>query len=247
MRIGRPRNDGNGGIDNSFGKNILPTLLGVDPTFVSDVDDGLADGAFTDLLDLGCLPPTGDATTLASRLFAGSPFGAMPHWDGTDAWRVRPEWLANATDATSSTLVFPSGSVSANVFDSGANGTVVLNLPMNANGTSFEMRLTIRAARLRMTLSADRASATGGILGGVLDTEELVGEVRKFGRALGLCGSSILDAFSTQVRQASDIMSDGRQDTTQTCNGISIGLGFEMQPARIGGVGGAVPVSAGCP
>jgi hypothetical protein len=108
------------------------------------------------------------------------------------------------------------------------------------------MNLRLYAARVTMTLSADRKSATGGTLGGVLNTEELVTEVQRVGYLLGLCNSSMLPNLITLVRQASDIMADGTQDPTQTCNGISMGLTFEMKQVQRGNVGPATPPGATC-
>jgi hypothetical protein len=115
------------------------------------------------------------------------------------------------------------------------------------NGNSTTLKLTLYAARVTMTLSADRQSATGGIIGGVLNTEELVTEAEKLAYLLGLCGSSTAATLETLVRQASDIMSDGTQDTTKVCDGISVGFGFDMAPAQIGSVGPPTPPPVTCP
>ena len=109
------------------------------------------------------------------------------------------------------------------------------------------MKLTLYAAKMTMTLSADRKSATGGMIGGVLNTEEFVAEVKKVGALFMFCGQPLFDNLVTQTRQASDIMSDGSQDPTMPCDGISMGLGFEMQEAQLGGVGPANPVGMSCP
>jgi hypothetical protein len=37
-----------------------------------------------------------------------------------------------------------------------------------------------------------------------------------------------------QIREASDMMQDGTQDPAKECDGISIGLGFEMTRVVIG-------------
>jgi hypothetical protein len=97
-----------------------------------------------------------------------------------------------------------------------------------------------------MTMSADRKSATGGMIGGVLNTEEFVAEVKKVGFLLQLCGNPLFDNLVNQVRQASDIMDDGTQDPMQVCNGISMGLGFDMSAAQIGDVGPANVVGMSC-
>ena len=238
--------DGDLGIDNSFGRNLLPVFLSLYPTFTTDVQSNIDAGAFTSLLEPLCLPPSGDVPVLDTKFFAGTPLGTPPLWDGTDSWPVNPEFLADPLDSESSDVLFVGGSVVGSSYDAGT-GTFVLLIPIQTQTSSTELRLTLHAARVTMTLSADRKSATSGKLGGVLDTEEFVSEVKKVGFLLGICQSSLLDSLLTSIRQASDILNDGSQDPTQTCNGISIGLAFEMGAANIGAVGPAPPASMACP
>ena len=49
-----------------------------------------------------------------------------------------------------------------------------------------------------------------------------------------------------QVKRASDIMVDGTQDPTKTCDGISVGLGFEAQAGALGNPVVVLPVAM-CP
>jgi hypothetical protein len=242
-----PYPDGNQGIDNSFGKNLLPLILGIDPTWVTDINNSILQGNFTALLEIECLPPTGDVPVLTTKLFAGAPLGMMPKWDGTDTWSVEPDLLSNPMDPESSSIIFPQCSVMGTAFNAGKNGTFVLTIPITTQGKSTSLKLTLYAAQLTMTLAADRKSATGGIVGGVLNTEDFVTQVKNVGSLLGLCANPLLANLETQVRQASDIMADGSQDPTQTCNGISVGLGFDLQEAQLGGVGPAAPVEMTCP
>lgn len=46
--------------------------------------------------------------------------------------------------------------------------------------------------------------------------------------------SATFESIAQQIRQASDILADGTQDPGVTCNGISIGLGFEAEAATLG-------------
>jgi hypothetical protein len=239
--------DGNNGIDNSFGKNLLPIILGLDPNLPTDTNTALLNGVFSTLLEMNCLPPTGDAPSFLTKLFVATALGSTPKWDGTDVWPVAPELLSNPADPDSSTITFAMSSVTGTTFDSGKNQTVVLWIPMNVNGRTNVLKLKLYAAEVTMNLSADRKSATGGMIGGVLNTEELVTQVNAVGYTLGLCGNSLLTNLLTQVRQASDIMSDGTQDPTKTCDGISIGLGFEMKQAQRGDIGPASPTQMTCP
>lgn len=242
-----PYPDGDEGIDNSFGKNLLPLILSLYPTWVTDINTGIGKGFFTSLLKLECLPPTGDVPVLTTKLFGGTSLGMVPKFDGTDKWPVSPELLSDPMDPESSTVIFANSSVTGSLFDAGKNETFILTVPLKTMTSSASIKLTLYAAHTTMTLAADRKSATGGMIGGVLNTEEFVAEVKKVGALLNLCGTAVFDNLLTQVRQASDIMTDGTQDPDKTCDGISMGLGFEMKEVQVGIVGPANPVGMACP
>src|SRR6185436_2700690 len=106
-----PYPDGDKGIDNSFGHNLMPLLVSLFPNFSDQVTKGINDGVFTSLLELQCLPPEGDVPVMTSKLFGAEALGAMPLWDGTDKWPVAPELLSDPTDPESSTVVFSKSSV----------------------------------------------------------------------------------------------------------------------------------------
>lgn len=238
--------DGDMGIDNSFGKNLLPQILALYPTWVTDINNSLQNGIFTVLLKMYCLPPMGDVPVLTTKLFGGTSLGMMPKFDGMDKWPVAPELLGDPKDPESSTITFKKCSVTGTTFDIGKNETFILTVPVTTQSKSTSIKLTLHAAQTQMTLAANRKSATGGIIGGVLNTEEFVAEIKKVGALLSLCNTSLFDGLVTQVRQASDIMTDGTQDPTKTCDGISMGLGFEMKEVQRGDVGPVTPVGMAC-
>jgi hypothetical protein len=242
-----PYPDGDEGIDNSFGKNLLPTLLSVDPTFGTDINNGIQDGVFTSLLKLECLPPMGDVPSFTTKVFGGTGLGFPPKFDGTDKWPVAPELLSDPKDPLSSTVVFSKASVIGTTFDSGKNQVFILSVPLKTAAATTSLKLNLYAAQVTMTLNADRTGSTLGLIGGVLNTEELVTEIKKVGALMNLCNSPIFPNLLNQIRQASDIMTDGTQDPAKTCDGISIGLGFEMKEAQIGDVGMPTPVGMTCP
>jgi hypothetical protein len=241
-----PYPDGDQGIDNSFGKNLLPLIISLYPNWVTDINNGISSGFFTVLLKLSCLPPTGDVPAFTTKLFGGTALGSMPKFDGTDLWPVSPELLTNTMDPESSAVLFNNSSVTGTMFDAGKDETFILTVPIKTDTASTSIKLTLYAAKTTMTLGADRKSATNGRIGGVLNTEEFVAEMKKVGALLGLCDSALFDGLITQVRQSSDIMADGTQDPTKICDGISMGLGFEMKEVLIGGVGPKAPEGASC-
>jgi len=242
-----PYPDGDNGIDNSFGKNLLPLILAVDATLVPDTNFGLKNGYFNVLLKLDCLPPTGDVPAFTTKLFGGTALDATPKFDGTDKWPVSPDLLSNPKDPDSSTVLFNNSSVVGTTFDAGKNATFILTIPIKSSTVTTSIKLTLYAARITMTLAADRKSSTSGKIGGVLNTEEFVAEMKKVGALLNDCNDPLFAGLLTQARQSSDIMADGSQDPTKTCNGISMGLGFEMKEVLRGDVGPAAPIGMSCP
>jgi hypothetical protein len=238
--------DGDNGIDNSFGKNLLPTILSLYPTWTTDINNGIQNGRFTALVKLLCLPDTGDVKQFTTELYAGTTLPMAPAFDGSDKWPVEPGLLSDPLDPLSSTVLFPNSSLTGVTFDAGKDGKFIISVPVRTMTDSTSMKLTLYAAHITMTMSADRKSATGGMIGGVLNTEEFVAEVKKVGFLLQLCGNPLFDNLVNQVRQASDIMDDGTQDPMQVCNGISMGLGFDMSAAQIGDVGPANVVGMSC-
>lgn len=233
--------DGKNGIDNSFGKNILPLLLNIAPGFSDNTTSSITDGAFTIMLDFVGLTPAADQPTLTTRLYGGGDLMAPPAFDGKDCWPVTPELLTNPQDIKSSSVVFDKSSIVGNKWSSGAAGTITLTVPAG----SATITLTIHKAQVVLDLAADHKSATGGLIGGVLDTDEFVKEVKKAIFAINPAYCALIAMVETQIRQNSDILNDGSQDKAKTCNGISIGFGFTMQEVQLGGVGPKTPPGAG--
>lgn len=235
--------DGVNGIDNSFGRNVLPLWLNLDPSFITDVNKSLQNGNFTMMLGMECLPPMGDVASFVTRLFNGTSLGMPPKWDGSDQWPVRPELLSDPMNPASSMITYSNSSVKNMVFDSGNKVPFVLTLPM----ANTWITLRLYSAHVTMNLAADHNSATGGIIGGVLKTEEFISELTKVGSSLGLCGTALYTYLLMAIRQASDIMADGSQDPTKTCDGISIGLTFDSAQVQLGSVGPTIPMAPSCP
>ncbi len=238
--------DGDDGIDNSFGKNMLPVILSLSTQWPTAVNNSLDQGNFNAMLKAYCLPDSGDAQ-ITTKVFGGADLGAIPMFDGTDVWPVAPELLGDLSDPESSTLVFENSSVTADVFDSGPDESFILTIPITYNDQTASLKLTLHSAQLTMDLSNDRKSATGGVLGGVLNTEELVDQVKKVAFMADICEDASYPAILQTIRQMSDIMTDGTQDPSQTCDGISFGVHFEMVEVQLGNVALPAPVGMACP
>jgi hypothetical protein len=236
--------DGDAGIDNSFGKNVLPIIasLASDPT--ATINSSITAGEFTLLVELEGLTAAADAPDVTGKLFSGSTMASQPKFDGTDCWPVTAESLTDANDIESATALFPMSTLASNHFESASAGTTV-SMTFSLGGLPFT--LTIHEARIAMDLDADHQGAQSGQIGGVLDTEELVAALKTAAGSFdpSLCSGSTFENIANQFRQASDILADGTQDPNQDCNGISIGIGFRAKAAKLGGV--AAPVQPNDP
>lgn len=230
--------DGPGGVDNSFGRNIVSFIGSVleDPS--NTATEAIQDGSFSIGLDMETLGASADYNGVPTSLYA-----LVGGEDGT--WEKVPE-LLNADG--SSKIVFPSAYVVANKWVSGEPQNIDLNLAI----ADIELALTIKAAVITVELNADRTVGSNGIIAGVLNTEDLVAEIAKIAENLagdqeGLCpGDTLFESVVQTIRNASDIMADGSQNAGATCDGISIALGFDATAVTIGeaaepseGAGGA--------
>jgi len=237
--------DGNDGVDNAFGKILLPIIVGLAQDAGQQVNEAINDGNFTILMDIEGLGSGPDYVDLHTRLYAGVQIvddagnDIAPNWDGMDMWPVAPELLDDPNDISSSQVQFPTAYVSDHTWVSGTPGTLDLSLGV----AGFTLTLQITNALISMEIDGSRGSASNGIIAGVIPVEPLIEELRKVAGSFdtGLCSGTTFDSLADQIRAASDIMSDGTQDANATCDSISIGLGFNAGAVLIGDVADPTP------
>ncbi|CAN5807564.1 hypothetical protein BH09MYX1_BH09MYX1_35060 [soil metagenome] len=233
--------DGTGGIDNAFGAVILPLIKSAasltDPS--KTITDTVQKGSFTIQLSLKGLSDDAKqtATGLKGDLFASGAYqGDSPTpvtFPGFGAgaasidWPVRAELLNDgATIASGSKVNFQSAYVVNGTFVNGSGGATI-TLSLAFGGVSLD--LSVKRAILTFDHTAPGALSNGTIAG-IIDTEELITGLKKVAGRISttLCGSQF-DGIAQQIRQASDILTDGTNAAGKDCNGISIGLGFDAE------------------
>lgn len=235
--------DGNKGIDNSFGKNILTIITSLASDASTKVNESIGEGKFTIMLSMDKLGTGKDYSGVLTKLYGGSELGSTPKFDGSDKWPVIPELLEDpGTDIAKAKVQFPNAYLVNNTWVSqprDADGTFKGEVALNLSVSGFTLALTISSAILTMDLSADHKSASNGIIAGVLPTEVLTSELRKVAGSFdpSLCKGNTVDSLIAQIEQASDIMKDGSQDKDKECDGISIGLGFDGAVVQLGDIG----------
>ncbi|MFO0616072.1 MAG: hypothetical protein U0414_25990 [Polyangiaceae bacterium] len=227
--------DGKEGRDNAFGKKILPLVKSIagSTNLEDSVAKAISDGSFTVMINLPTLGADKNYDPLKAFLLGGkngTPMGAPTTWE------IVPE-LLNGTTADSAKVHFDTSYLTDNTWVSGEKGTVSLSLSV----AGFTIALDINAALLSMKLDDTHTKATSGVIAGVLNTEALISQIQKLASTFSkdFCDpkNATLLSILNQIRQNSDIMADGSNGPGKTCDGISIGLGFEAQAVTLGPVG----------
>lgn len=235
------KTDGNGGIDNSFGANLMPIITSVAADASTGINTSLENGEFTIIVHMANLGTAATQAGIDSKLYAGAPLMAPPAWDGTDVWPVTFEFLTGGNIDTPK-VAFPTSYMVDGTWVSGSKG----DLPLTVALQGIELKLLIRNALVAMDVTGTGATATAvnGTIAGVLKTDELVQSLREVAGTLdvSLCEGSTFESIAQQIRAASDIMQDGSNgDASQTCDGISVGLGFSADAIVLGDVADPVP------
>lgn len=233
--------DGLEGQDNSFGKNLVPILFGLDNELGKAINTEIASGKSTSVLRIPNLGGVTEPCATTSMLYWGADLGHSPLFDGNDEWPIDPFSLVTPEDPNSSKWTAGAMLYKENVIVIGVNAAHQYNL-------QYDLRLpvagTVLVVPLRhavVVIEMDPVTGYGtGRLGAIIPADELVMEIAKVASAfdLGFCdpNSPTLQSILNQLRQASDIMQDGSQDPTQQCDGISIGLRFSVKPGKLGPV-----------
>ncbi len=233
--------DGNYGIDNAWGKLQLPIWTGLAPDLSMQVNEAITNGTGgTFLIKLDGLSASAtNQDPVASKLYSAAPLLLTPKLDGSDCWPVTYASVANPADADSAKAVFPSATLVNNSWASGVAG----NVQLRVNFLGVALPLQLNHVRLSMQLEPYHQAATVGQLGGVIDTEAFIAELKKVAGHfdLGLCTGTTFDSLADMIRQASDILSDGTQDPNKTCNAISFGMGFKATAVKFGKVAAKEP------
>jgi hypothetical protein len=217
--------DGAGGIDNSWGANIMPIFETLDSTFSQTYNAAVSAGTFTNLIDLvGLTADAGQSGAVAGWGFEGASFPGAPTWTTADNWPVYPDWLVDGGLASGSKIAFPAGSIDGGAWTSGAPTDFPILIAFGLQSAE----LVIHHATVAF-VHATPSTTAGGILGGVLNTQEFLGSLQasaSWGSMSLACGSAWA-SIAQQIVQTQDILLDGTNAAGQPCDGISIGLGFD--------------------
>ncbi len=203
--------DGNNGIDNSWGLTVMPILQSAlsMPTPSDTISSAIQNGGSTLDITVTGLPsdPSASSVGLSAAAFTAVPVG-------------------NGGIAAGTSAQFELAYVNQGTFVAwGTTTPLVIDLPV----MSTWVELTIHHAILTFDRSADDMTVTGTIAG-VLDPQEVIIAARRLGLTMDsqVCtdGSQTFAEFAQLLVEASDIAIDGTNEPGVPCTGISIGMGF---------------------
>lgn len=193
--------------------------------------DGQAPGTITDaspdqLTDAGLVRlPDGNVVDPVCQ------FCEPPAWSGDDLWPIVYETVENGSlDAPK--LRFPDGYVVNGTYVVQPTEDVLLSIPLR--GVALD--LVIKSPLISFDVVGEGADrkVMKGVISGVLDAEAMFETFKKAAGAIdpGFCGP--INLLKKPILQSADILLDGTQDPKRECDGVSIGIGFEGLPVRLG-------------
>ena len=220
------QNDGDLGIDNAFGARVVPILQTFTSSLSQTFTASIRKGAFTYLIETTGLTddPSQTNTGVTGQLFYGATFPGAPTFTKADVWPVLASSLANGTVAGGAKTRFSGAYVSGGTWVGAPRQDVAVSIPLGGTPWTFVVHQAIVSFS-----HTSAAHVTSGTIAGVVNTEELVASMRAVAGRISdtLCSGSAFESIATQLRQASDMLSDGTNRPGVTCDAVSIGLGFE--------------------
>ncbi len=215
------QDDGDQGVDNAFGKVIIPFLQPFTATPSKTITDSLTSGAFTIMLKITGLTddPAQSNTGLSGLLLVGAQFSdtAKPTFSPTDDWPYRKDPQVQISDAYINKGTFVNGT-----------GGATIQLSLNIQGQTLNLAINKAIITFDHTGPND---ATNGTIAGVIGTDDLLSGISQVAGNIStdLCSGSTLDSIKQTIRQASDILKDGTNKPGVPCDGISVGIGFNAK------------------
>jgi len=221
--------DGPGGIDNSFGENIVPILSTLNASFSAQGNASLTGGDSTSVFSItGLGGPGSTFSPVPGTMSRLAPAATPPQWQGND--------LRNP-DVNALMLSFSSGYENGGVWVGSPPGSFAFDLHIGATG-SPTLPMQVIAATLQP--SSSLGSATQGNLAAVVTANAFINWLQQIAGAIttSLCSGSAFQSIAQQIQQTSDIVMDAQGNVSNsagtTCNAISVGLGFDAVAVQLG-------------
>lgn len=224
--------DGDRCRDNNFGRHVVQLLVVSSEGFESRLNNGIFDGDATWLIRVDDLDDGPNDPYAPAKLYrASSEKGTPPKWDGTDIRKVLSDSVIGR-DLEKPIADFPKGYVRDNVWVSGEPELRQLVLPVS---DGLYVTLMLESAVMTLSLDEGHKSATRGALGGAIPMKSIDVLLGPIATSSGFCpGSSLYNSLLRNVQRFPDVVigAPNLQDTTVQCDGLSMGLAFDVAPIQ---------------
>lgn len=240
--------DGDTGIDNSFGYNIMAIISGVQPDATVTQNKRIGDGAPTTLLQVTGLSAddTQTSTGLVVDAFAAGPFdsiaenaGKKPTFSLADNWPVLPSATKSGTIASGAAVR------SSEAYTVG--GTLVARFDLlNVQVLVLQSTMVIPLRKAVVTGRVSNGALSGGTIAGVIAAADMrqVFDAQFNTFTDQFCDPAAKENVLSLISQSADIVVDGSNPPTANCDAISAGFGFEAAAISEVKTVGPVPAPA---
>lgn len=221
--------------DNNFGSQLVPIVSSLDGRYEKTSNEAIAKGSSTWILQLEDLDDGPDDPFVVARLYKAAPWfdfygPTAPPFDGTEDREIDKESVID-DDLTRPQTFFAQGWLKSNVFVSGEPAKFKVTLPIQ----SVSVDAPLVGGVLTLRLDPEHTKGELGVLAGALPSSSIASVLGPIAAQVGVCpGAMLYDTFLRSVGRMMDVVVDAPtlNDTTQTCNGLSLGLGFTAVPVK---------------
>lgn len=228
--------DGDRCRDNNFGSQVMALVATYNNKVESKTNTSLQGGSGSLALVLSDVDNGADDGFAPGALYrlAALKAGVTPAWDGTDVRQVTDDSVTNL-DLSQPLVRFAKGYVAGNVWVSGEPSS--FSLAFGVGGTPLVLPLESGSITIPLD-DTHTFSPKPALIVGAISAANITDAMKPVAEAAGLCPTGpsqvFYDGLISTLQTFPDVVmgAPNLQDTTKTCDGISMGLGFDLAPIQ---------------
>ena len=240
--------DADGGIDSQAAKlfELVEVAVG-EGNFGSDFFSAEAsEGKWSLLISVSGYSGAPDDPVVQVALYPSPGLPAPPAWDGTDKW---PVVSTSVGDGGVNDPVFKSTGAYV------AGGVLVASMPIteltiSGGSSTISVKLSSGVLTGNLVEKAGGWSLQNGVIAARWALSDVFKSLSSYrdNNGMPICTNSgfTYTTAKTVVCNDADILVDGTQPKSNPCDALSVGLGFEADPALFGKIADAGAVTDGC-
>jgi len=221
--------------DNNFGRHVGTILRAAAPDTEKTLNEQIALGSSTWLLRIDDVDMSADDPYAPATLYRVADERMsdprVVNWDGTDVRSVHADSVIDG-DIARGVTTMPRGYIANGTWVSGDPSRLNLSVPVTA---SLFVAMKMDNALITLELSGDRTTGTNGIIAGALALADVEVALKAIADNAGVCpGTPLYVTLLSSMAKMPDVSmgAPGLQDTTKTCDGVSVGIGFAVVPVQ---------------